>query len=790
MFPAYVAFQLIPLPLFFLHIIDPVRASLASAVNATTPGSPLSSITLFPGKTWTSLARAAACALVFLMLRGYSRRRKETPWAAGLALVAIASLEAALGLLQSSAGSAQPSGTLFERNLFSGLLAAVLPFALMYAIAILSRGRERGLLGSGSALKACALFGLALLMFLGILVSGSKMGFAATLGSLFVAGGLWLAKSVEGKKRWAILAVFGILVVSLFIFLPTESLSHAYTTSVSDPTAEGRIPVSKDTLHFFADYPLLGAGFGAFDPGFVRYQTAMLQVGWNFAHDDIVQFLAELGILGFLIAAVLACAAFASAAKAAFSAGAPQRCLGAACAGSMAAILIHSLAHIGMYIASNALVYSWIAGLSISLPAARNSGGPGPSTFTISAQRGAAALFAVFSVLYASAWIVFDHSFKNAPQAEPTFCKFGVCNTEEIPPEIAKNGGDPTLVPLADLQEFLRRDPAGPNHWCDLGEYMQKAGRAAEARACFTEAVELAPRKPFILFRAARFHFSAGEDSQALDLSARALEGDPDYGEPAFEDYEQRKISLEQVMNRGLPSAPGAWQAYLRWLMGKGRAADALVVWSRMLPRPGYIDQPLTKDYINFLLSKKEVADAAQAWGDFARTQPGMTANFPDPEHVFNGGFETDPVPEAAFDWWMNPTAGVEKSFDTETTHSGKRSLKLDFDRTQNLTGFGVAQSLYLKPGGYRFRAWVKTKDLSTEQGISFIVTDEKGQLYFETEPLLGSTDWKLIERRFEVPAAKGLARISLVRKEEWKFDNKVAGTLWIDGVSIRPEGR
>jgi hypothetical protein len=58
----------------------------------------------------------------------------------------------------------------------------------------------------------------------------------------------------------------------------------------------------------------------------------------------------------------------------------------------------------------------------------------------------------------------------------------------------------------------------------------------------------------------------------------------------------------------------------------------------------------------------------------------------------------------------------------------------------------------------------------------------------------LESIDWKLVDRRFEVPsgkeAGKGLQRVTLVRTAAWKFDNKVDGTLWIDGVSIREAGK
>jgi len=131
----------------------------------------------------------------------------------------------------------------------------------------------------------------------------------------------------------------------------------------------------------------------------------------------------------------------------------------------------------------------------------------------------------------------------------------------------------------------------------------------------------------------------------------------------------------------------------------------------------------------------------------------------------------------------------MEASIDSETAHSGKRSLRLRFDRTENLAGFGIYQSVYLKPGRYRLRAWVKAQDIGTDQGIVIQVGDVAGGP-FGTEPILGTTDWKLVEAGFTVPAGGGLHTVQLGRKTSKKFDDKVSGTLWIDEVSIRAEGR
>src|SRR5438045_8824576 len=98
-------------------------------------------------------------------------------------------------------------------------------------------------------------------------------------------------------------------------------------------------------------------------------------------------------------------------------------------------------------------------------------------------------------------------------------------------------------------------------------------GRTAEARSCFSRAVELGPRIPSVLNRAARFHFGLGEKREAIDLTARALAGNPELDQTAFSEYDQRNIAVEGVLRHGLPTDALVWRSYLRWQIGHDRTA-------------------------------------------------------------------------------------------------------------------------------------------------------------------------------------------------------------------------
>ena len=80
------------------------------------------------------------------------------------------------------------------------------------------------------------------------------------------------------------------------------------------------------------------------------------------AHDDYLQLLADLGIVGAAILAALAGATVRAAFRGPFVASDPTGwSLSLACAGSLAAILLHSTADFNLYIPANALVVAWVA---------------------------------------------------------------------------------------------------------------------------------------------------------------------------------------------------------------------------------------------------------------------------------------------------------------------------------------------------------------------------------------------------------------------------------------------
>jgi O-antigen ligase len=100
----------------------------------------------------------------------------------------------------------------------------------------------------------------------------------------------------------------------------------------------------------------------------MRFKVFEPLVTDDFAHNDYLQLLAELGVVGFAIGATLAFSVVRMAVRRAVGSRDPgARYFAVASAGALAAILLHSLADFNLYIPANAMLLAWIAGMTAGL---------------------------------------------------------------------------------------------------------------------------------------------------------------------------------------------------------------------------------------------------------------------------------------------------------------------------------------------------------------------------------------------------------------------------------------
>ena len=368
----YVGFQLVPLPSFLLRALSPARADLLGGAAQIVPGIGLAPLSVVPSETLSHFLRIAGYALVFLLVREITWRISHRPWTLVFPIILVAAFEAGLGLLQQAVG--EPGtiarGTYINRNHFAGLLEMALPFAVIYPVAVMRRVRSRRHSPAGPAVKASAVLAVAAVLLLGIIYSLSRMGFLAALCSLLVMGILALSPGLSARGKFLIVGSITLSIMISFVFLPPDQLivRFARISSVEGITAEDRVLLWRETLDLIAAYPLFGCGLGGYGSAFLKHKVSVPLVSSAYAHNDYLQILAELGIIGFVIAAALMLAILAKAVRAALQNSDPNsRCLALACVGAIVAILVHSLVDFNLYIPANAVLLAWISGISAGL---------------------------------------------------------------------------------------------------------------------------------------------------------------------------------------------------------------------------------------------------------------------------------------------------------------------------------------------------------------------------------------------------------------------------------------
>jgi len=797
LFPVYVALQLVPLPLFLLRVVSPARAELTNALSGVMPAVRFAPLTIAPPKTWLFLPRIAMCVVILLVVRGIARDSPKRLWWLVAPLLAVGIVEAGWGLALYAIGDNDyAQGTFVNRDHFAGLLEMILPFAIVYTVSILQRGWESRDLTASSALKACAGLAAAAALFLGAMFSFSRMGFISLFGSLLLMGVLAIGTLVPGWKKWPAMAGMVLFVVLGFLVVTPSELIERFGQLGTDPSGDARLPLWKDTLRLFSDYRLFGCGLFNFFPGLLRYQRAGLKSAWFEAHNDFLQLLSELGIVGFLIPAALMAAVFACAARGAVSQrNRDARLLGLGCVGALAAILIHSAGDFNLYIPSNAMVLWWVSGLATGLPvgARRRGQERQPAVEAPPFARRYGLVLASAVTLYAVAALVFFHALRSNRAAERAFCEFGVCdpNTMYASPGdsiwvwgAVLYGGAEEAEPT-NLRQLLRRDPAGAYCWSELGGAFQKEGKTDLARYCYRRSVDLSPNLAPTLRAAADFHFAIGERREAVELMGRLVQSAPDLASRVFAGLDERKVSVEEILAHGVRDLRSS-HAFLRVLIGGGKVAPALQAWSWIVAR-SYADDKLAADVVGFLLQKKEYAAAVECWSGYLGSRRN---GYPEQNQLFNGDFELDPT-ICALDWIIRPTKAAQITLEGPA-RSGSRSLRIDFNGTENVGFANVTQAAIVGPGRYRFSAYVRTKGITTDRGVGLHVFDRESQARLDlvTETMTGDNDWKRLEKSFDIRGGTRLIEVQVVRQTSERFDSKIAGTAWIDAVAIERERR
>jgi O-antigen ligase len=276
-------------------------------------------------------------------------------------LLAIATFEAALGLVQVSGGAAQATGTYNGRDHYVCLLEISLPITITYGMVLFARPKYAGNVSFFPTLAAAGVWLLAAIQLLAILASLSRAGILDTLIALLALALLFLSPRLSSPLARIVVVIsllLGLAAVLIFAS-PAALLARLADT---DTQSEGRFLIWSQSLPLHRAFAWFGTGLMGFDPTFLKYQASMNAQRVDFAHNDYLQYLIELGIVGFIPLMAAVGGAIWPIFSAALRSGRERRILVVGCTGSLLALAVHSFFDFNLYVPANVLASAWVMG--------------------------------------------------------------------------------------------------------------------------------------------------------------------------------------------------------------------------------------------------------------------------------------------------------------------------------------------------------------------------------------------------------------------------------------------
>ncbi len=385
----------------------------AGAAIATTPTTPLlvqtwRPLTPAPLLTWTSLLKLIAYVTLFALIVGYPTggypvgdggpgraREAEARFVRAVVLTILfaGGLIALLGIVQcfswngkllwffvpydwrgaQTVTTLRAQGPFVNYSHFASYLAMIFPLALTAALF------PTTLVPARVAFAFRLLWGsIGFFIGVGILLSNSRGGWIG----LALGGGivLWGRRAAQRTFRTAPgrSSIWGTVVgLTLALMLALAFVGVAAREQMDarlDDTLQGevsgltRVMLALDTVTMLRDFPLWGVGLGAWSTTFPHYQRTELPGGYfREAHNDYVEFAAEMGLVGLGLLAWFVVVVWKRVRAGVRAASVTIRPLLIGLGGSLGVIAVHEMMDFNLQIPAIAVLCTIVLGLLVRL---------------------------------------------------------------------------------------------------------------------------------------------------------------------------------------------------------------------------------------------------------------------------------------------------------------------------------------------------------------------------------------------------------------------------------------
>lgn len=321
-----------------------------------------------------------------------------------------------------------------------------------------------------------------------------------------------------------------------------------------------------------------------------------------------------------------------------------------------------------------------------------------------------------------------------------------------------------------DARQWLDRARLAPHH-PGQEQYLEDHLLAAAA---------VQPYHRRLGWRRAMLAVQAGRLDAAADHLRQWLEGYPHATGRALVAAGRWLDDPAELVDQVLPDTREHRLRALNHARRYGLEGLSAALWDRMAPPEG-VDDPALLARTDTLLRRGAGLAAARLW---ARVDAGYA-----PGRVPNGGFDRPLGPADGLNWRIRDGAGYIAGRTEAAFRDPPAALEIAFDGSENVH-LSAWSWIPLQPATrYRLSGWWKADGLTTRSlpRLRVWLPDEGNRAVVDVPG--ASFDWQPWEMEFRVPAEIELARLYVERRRTDAFDRFIAGTLWLDTLTLEALG-
>jgi hypothetical protein len=315
-------------------------------------------------------------------------------------------------------------------------------------------------------------------------------------------------------------------------------------------------------------------------------------------------------------------------------------------------------------------------------------------------------------------------------------------------------------------------------------------GKLDQARDAYLRAKKSYPRSAEVSWRYGNFLLRQGQQVQAYTELRRAIEADPRRAAAAFSRAYHSNPNLDEILQQLLPAKQNVYVDVIWEAADSKQLAVAQTVWTQLLA----LHPRLTIGEVDYLVSELlqagDLSAARRVWD-----QGLATMNLP-PLRQAPGSVLWDPSFESgvvgySFSWHFQPLVqGVSTGLDRSEKLSGNQSLRLSFDGKHNPNLEAACAMGIVQPGTvYHFSAWIKTRNITTENGAGFRVRsgDDDSAPVLNTREFHDTNPWTSVDEMWTASAHTHRVQVCVVRDPSDKPGVRISGAAWVDDVNLIP---